>query len=91
MLFKGQKCLLCKQTLADGESVRAFTAFLRRKSPYWRFSDAVMHEACFETTPERNEVLRLERRFWTKWDEAKEMVGDPPDFSKWPPPEWWDE
>lgn len=63
------QCRLCRQVIAEGDDVMAFSAFVpNTKDPLWRFSDAAMHRRCFEADPDA-------RRASTRWEQTLEQTG----------------
>lgn len=49
------KCALCGELLGDGEIVATTHFIADRNDPLWRFSDAAMHQSCFDKWEHRDE------------------------------------
>jgi len=69
LIFDGKTvCKLCGEVLAKKDELTAFPAFLYPDHPLWMYSDAAFHKACYELSPQKEEVDGLFAR-WTKiWD-----------------------
>ncbi len=49
LIIEGKStCLLCKKVLEKKDKIQAFPAFLPFDHKFGRFSDAAMHESCYE-------------------------------------------
>jgi hypothetical protein len=67
-LEKKTDCQICGQLIDSSHDAKMFPAFLGKSHPLHRYSDAVFHRRCFETSPDREEVERLFARFRHIWD-----------------------
>lgn len=61
------ECLICGKVIEVTDDVSAFPAFLKNTHRLGLFSDGVFHRACFEASPDREEVKRLSSRFRQIW------------------------
>lgn len=67
---------LCGGVIEAGD-VRGFPAFLRPTHRLWKYSDGVFHKACFERSPDREEVERLLERL------AEILKNAPEDYNEY--------
>lgn len=64
MFIRGvSSCLICGGIIDKKNGVVSFQAFLPREHRLGKFSDAVMHQECFQDCPEASEVDSLHERF----------------------------
>ena len=58
----GMPCSICRHPIQVGHDVVATTHFIAdRDDPLWRYSDSVMHRACFDQWESRDEFARRYR------------------------------
>lgn len=68
LVFKGQsECLICGKVIEPSDDMAAFPAFLGKTHPLHQYSDAAMHQRCFDSSPDKEEVERLYSKFRTIW------------------------
>jgi hypothetical protein len=66
------KCALCGRVLAADDDVRGLPHFITDRDPFYRFSDAAVHEACYR---EWREQRCFEKKYKTFERERKAAGG----------------
>jgi hypothetical protein len=77
------KCLLCGETLKAQEEIVSFPAFLAPFHQLHRYSDASMHERCFESSEDRNAVTDLYSRWRAIWESRPQNLGTVSEMEAW--------
>ena len=65
-------CGVCGKPVFQDDASVSTPAFLQQTHPFWRYSDALFHQICFENSPDRAELERLLSRY-------KELRSQAPD------------
>lgn len=78
LILPGSRCALCEQVLEAADEVLATTAFIEdRDHPFWKYSDAAMHQRCFMAWPEREGFIACFNAYWdTGYRGIRHMCAD---------------
>jgi hypothetical protein len=83
LVFPGKsKWEICDQVIHEDDA-QLFPAFLGPAHPLHRFSDGVFHHACFDASPDRDEVNRLFTRFRELWDSLPRNLKTAEEIDAW--------
>ncbi|WP_223789996.1 hypothetical protein [Marinicella meishanensis] len=63
------KCSLCQQVIEADHEVMMFPAFIPEHHRLYRYSDASLHQACYQRCADHDELEDLLERYWKVYDQ----------------------
>lgn len=86
-------CKLCGKTIEEYDAIAAFPAFLPYEHKFGQFSDAAMHEACFQAHPDYvavEDMYKAFRMIMDSWPQGLKTLEEAEAWHKeafrdWPP------
>ena len=81
--YRETKCELCDQIIFEDQKIVAFPDFLPSDHKYGKFSNAVIHDACFLNYPDSEKINNLVAAWTLIWNSRPKEVNSSKDFNVW--------